>query len=964
MKRVKGFTLIEVIVSIALIGIILVGILPVMAQGLIFLNKTKEITQDVFSAQQMMELAIESAKDHTSGLTPKSVTLFPGYDIVVPYYEVVNVYENKKYVTMVSEARPAEYEALNLTGVKAIANNDVTLKVVPSSSGNQIDGEHDIVTHPDFYRNIYQWYISKPGYNMPYPATQIPEAEVGTIYPVFPYDYQALPLGYDVKRLSDLSAFSGRHVVFSATPASIKGKLGPLVSSNPILVVGYPDIANLLLHLDASLIDESNASEVTQNGSDILLKSWVNQVDKTNNIQGAQNERPKVMTNPPKTDFIGKYADFDADKLMSIAGFNALQNKSLYVFAVVRGNENGIINHNGQVLNATDPAEGVTDNNIIQLGNGWKIAMTQYTSTNNSNYKKMTIGAKNIDMAEVMVFHDLTSDDIDDVIAYLKNKYKIYVPVTDIVDLHNIEHEVFRGDVYALPSSVLATFLDGTTRYVAVTWPDLTYAPGGIVDTSAVRTILYTGQSVDSPAEKVTLRVKIKPVLIFDSLSIDAITQPLAIGDHPVLTYAYTPVLGTVESVKWQSSKPSVATIGVSSGEVMAISNGKTTITLTINNVNVATYELTIGTSGLPYSDGLVLHLSSSDAANFEIASGAVSKWLDLSGENNDFVQNTSNRRPQLVDGLLQFASNDYLEKSGKLSGVGFFTNDGSDFTTFIVAKSSEPSSGWGTYLSNYMSTSTSYLFGRSEYDSFEHVINNNSNTLEHDENDDLNLFSSTNASGTLSSWLNGMDKVSRTYSKGAQNSSKIFIGAGYGGASNYLNGSVAEVVVFDHALTDAQRQSIEAYLYEKWLYVPQTYLAEWTFNDSLESWTGTNIDNLNVMGGKLTGILTTDTSSHIQISGLNLDVNESSKIEISLKNASSATSLKIAFKNDNNANFSDSRSKTFTISANDTAFKTYVFDLSTIGSWANRNLEDLRIYPLMNADDETFEIDVIKITE
>ena len=46
MKNNKGFTLIEIIVSIALVGIIIVGILPVMAQGLIFLNKTKEITQD------------------------------------------------------------------------------------------------------------------------------------------------------------------------------------------------------------------------------------------------------------------------------------------------------------------------------------------------------------------------------------------------------------------------------------------------------------------------------------------------------------------------------------------------------------------------------------------------------------------------------------------------------------------------------------------------------------------------------------------------------------------------------------------------------------------------------------------------------------------------------------------------------------------------------------------------------
>ena len=222
----------------------------------------------------------------------------------------------------------------------------------------------------------------------------------------------------------------------------------------------------------------------------------------------------------------------------------------------------------------------------------------------------------------------------------------------------------------------------------------------------------------------------------------NAITQPLSIGDHPILTYAYTPALGKVESIKWQSSTPSVATIGEKTGEVIVLANGKTTITLTINGVNIATYEINVGTP-------------------------------------------------------------------------------------------------------------------------------------------------------------------------------------------------------------------------------PQTYLAEWAFNDALGSWTSNNIDNLSVVDGKMTGKITSNTNSYVQMSGLNLDLNESSKIEISLKNTTGATALKIAYRNSNHANFNDaSRSKTFTISSNDTTYKTYLFDMGSINSWANNNLTHIRIYPLMNADDATFEIDSIKITE
>ena len=151
---------------------------------------------------------------------------------------------------------------------------------------------------------------------------------------------------------------------------------------------------------------------------------------------------------------------------------------------------------------------------------------------------------------------------------------------------------------------------------------------------------------------------------------------------------------------------------------------------------------------------------------------------------------------------------------------------------------------------------------------------------------------------------------------------------------------------------------------YEINIETPQNYLAEWTFNDVLGSWTSHNIDNFGVVDGKMTGKITTNSDSYTQMSDLNLALNESSKIEISLKNMTGATALKIAYRNNNNNNFKDELSKTFVISSNDTIFKTYLFDMSSLNNWAKKNLTHIRIYPLMNTGNATFEIDSIKITE
>ena len=745
MKRIKGFTLIEIIVSMAVIGILAVGMLPVMSGGLVFLNRSKEITQNVFDTQREMELAIESAKAGASGLSPKTLTLFPGHDIEVSYYEVTYDKNGKKYSTMVSTTRPPEHDMLALSGVQAVANNDFTLKTVSFTLGNFIEARHDPVYEPDYFRTVYQWYASREGFNIPHPGGIVPEDEVGTVYPAFPYDYEPLPFNFDTKLLSDLTKYKGKHIVFTATPASLSGKLGTVSLSNAIFVGDtiLPD--KLLVKLDASLIDVFDSGQVRSASGSSYVKLWTNQIEPTRNAtEDTSSQQPKVETNAPQTDFVGKYVDFDSNKRLEIDNYYALRNKSLSLYMVVRGNANSVIEHSNTTIHVQD--EGTNPNNaaIVHIGNGWKIAKKNYTTLNNNPAEDLTIGNVDLDVAELLVYSLLSSAEEQDVINHLINKYRLYIPNENIVKLHDFSDEIFRNEVYELPDTVLATFEDGNTSYVPVTWTDLTYAPGGIVDTTVVRTLNFNGVATNDATKKVRFRLVVKPVTELTSVTIESIAQPLEIDDEITFTYTYLPNHATIQTLKWSSSDPSVASVNSKTGVLKALKSGKTMIAVEANGLTSLSYEVSVGV---------------------EV--------------------------PPLVN-----------------------------------------------------------------------------------------------------------------------------------------------------------------------------YLRVWTFDTGLEGWGSSNISIFSASSGILSGKANTDTTAYIVSEDIGLSVNESSKIEIRLKNNSDATSLRIRFRNSNHSDYNNNRSKFFTISANDDDFKVYTFDMSSIGAWANRDLSRLRIHPIYNDMNETFEIDYIKITE
>lgn len=276
-KSKRGFTLIEIIVSLAIFALISVGFLSMFSTVYINTFKTSEITEETFMTQKLLEneiMDIKTKLEHNLhadiSVTPTDYIIFnslgSNYRRTVTAYPVSSTLSNGQIIqSLVSQTRPPQLIVPVINSPVIITANTTVQVPYPNIGMKQllsINGQTPTnISNPGYLIHMLNyWYRTSKTYYTPY------------LPPVFPDDFTIIPEYTDkvIPVITDL--YSGKFVQLMMTPVGEKGQMGQSVPSNALLISSMPVNNNLLLHMDASYINTGSDTEV--NASLSRVKQW------------------------------------------------------------------------------------------------------------------------------------------------------------------------------------------------------------------------------------------------------------------------------------------------------------------------------------------------------------------------------------------------------------------------------------------------------------------------------------------------------------------------------------------------------------------------------------------------------------------------------------------------------------------------------------------------------------------
>lgn len=522
MSLKKGYTLVEVIVSLAVLGIISVGFLGAISSHVAYLNDTKVITKDSLLAQREMEEEIDLVKD-TIRNDPSSLTMYTTdvFDqlvtggIEVSYYELEKIYGNKVYNTLVSDVKPEILEPTALESIDiAVKQGTEDVNYGYATGDFSVVGyfENDETYRFDHLLNVVEWYVSSDKFNIPFPKDpdfnmEDDLAYYSHYYPLFPRDYILVSneiinnFGSHNRIFSKISDYKGRHIVFTATPGAKSGKIGIQSVSHSVFVSGLPVTENLAVHFDAAFIDPTDINEVNKSVTPVTVKKWVDLSSIIGNTSPTESAtfdsyvQPSLIKTEMDEKYIGQFVKFEADQYLRIQN-QSTTSKNIYVFAVIRNrmpDQNSVYLTNGS-------REFIVPGGITTDSINWTIEKEALKSDNNS----FIIGGPNADIAEIIIYEgELSTDEIDDVEEYLNSKYISSTNIGDIESIDDIEVTINVGESYSLPDAVSAMMSLGYVKDVSVKW-------SGTYDTNTAGIYTLTGTALVDHDKTVTLTLNVE----------------------------------------------------------------------------------------------------------------------------------------------------------------------------------------------------------------------------------------------------------------------------------------------------------------------------------------------------------------------------------------------------------------------------------------------------------------------
>lgn len=240
----------------------------------------------------------------------------------------------------------------------------------------------------------------------------------------------------------------------------------------------------------------------------------------------------------------------------------------------------------------------------------------------------------------------------------------------------------------------------------------------------------------------------------------------------------------------------------------------------------------------------------------------AVSSWSDSSGNSNNASQSTTASQPlyktNIVNGLpvVRFdGSNDSIKTSAfQITTTGNATL----FWVYLPANNFGVAYGAARFVNATVGTSNRFYFGSGTTATPGKLHGNWGNGFKTGTtNIDTSNFSFVTAqrtgetSGNAKTWINGTADINTTWSNAVATlgSASVIVG---GDSNGFMQGDMAEVIIFNSALSTSDQQAVEAYLQGKYGisagYATLTRDTTTTYNSSAGSAkvvTGSSVQNL-----------------------------------------------------------------------------------------------------------------------
>ncbi len=227
--------------------------------------------------------------------------------------------------------------------------------------------------------------------------------------------------------------------------------------------------------------------------------------------------------------------------------------------------------------------------------------------------------------------------------------------------------------------------------------------------------------------------------------------------------------------------------------------------------------------SGLPVTLGNVLWLDASDETTIAETGGSVSQWDDKSPEGNDVSQGTGSKQPttgaRVINGLnaLEFDGGDAISNSVTQSTL----EAGDNFSVFAVFQYDDVST-YRNILNSDTGVHDRLVLGSSSTENFcfsTYTGSFTTKSVSFSDVDTPHIFSGTATSANvLASELDGTT-MSGIDTGATQEGDRFVVGAAANEGNFFMDGLIAEIIIYDRALTAGEITAVEAYLTDKWIY-------------------------------------------------------------------------------------------------------------------------------------------------